>query len=240
VPLFFAAEPRTPLRVLAIIALDTVHVLRTSRPLPRSRLGELATVLDFQACTNAAWDGKPLSLQEYRAALRRLDDAGLVMQVESYLDRLRALESRRPSIGGERRSFDDARAYREEVARLSLATVAAIALDIEDIEEAIRQTDADSDLNALFRMAVQCQIVDDVLDYAADLSAGLPSYLTATESLPEALELTACSARAYGAGSRCGLALRVALRMLSGVTRFVVRRGPPTTVAVLHEQRTGV
>jgi hypothetical protein len=34
-PLFFCATPRTPLRVLGIIALDTLHVLRHSRPLPR-------------------------------------------------------------------------------------------------------------------------------------------------------------------------------------------------------------
>src|SRR5688572_28029226 len=54
-PLFFCEAPRTPLRVLAIDALDTLHVLRTSEPLPRKRISELALLLDFQACTNAAW-----------------------------------------------------------------------------------------------------------------------------------------------------------------------------------------
>ena len=35
-PLLLCATPKTPLRVLCLIALDTVHVLRTGRPLPRS------------------------------------------------------------------------------------------------------------------------------------------------------------------------------------------------------------
>ena len=49
--------------------------------------------------------------------------------VEEYLGRLRDLESRRPSIGGDHRRFDEVRLYREGVARLSLATAAAIALN---------------------------------------------------------------------------------------------------------------
>ena len=47
-PLFFRAAPKTPLRVLCIVALDTLHVLRHSQPLPRKRISELATFLDFQ------------------------------------------------------------------------------------------------------------------------------------------------------------------------------------------------
>jgi hypothetical protein len=59
-PLFFSAVPATPLRVMCIVALDTIHVLRYSRPLPRRTRIELAMFLDCQACTNAAWDRKPL------------------------------------------------------------------------------------------------------------------------------------------------------------------------------------
>ena len=55
-PRFFRASPKTPLRVLGIIALDTLRVLRTSQPLPRKRIGDLAMVLDFLGCTYAAWD----------------------------------------------------------------------------------------------------------------------------------------------------------------------------------------
>jgi hypothetical protein len=223
-PLFFAAAPGTPLRVLAILALDTVHVLRTSRPMPRPRLRELALLLDFQACTNAAWDRKRLCPEERGRALRRLTDAGLGHHVAGYLDRLRALESRRPPIGGDRRSFDDARAYREAVVRLSLATLTAVALGTDSLEAAIRETHADPEVDVLFRMAVQCQVIDDVLDYPEDLAAGLPSYLTATASLTEALELTEGAARAYAAG-RGALPLRLGLALLSGAARLLVRLG---------------
>jgi hypothetical protein len=76
-PFFFCAAPRTPLRVLCIVALNTIHVLRHSRPLPRTRCKELAAFLDFEACTNTAWDGKRLCAAEYQALRRRLDKAGL-------------------------------------------------------------------------------------------------------------------------------------------------------------------
>ena len=88
----------------------------------------MAMVLDFQACTNEAWDHKTRCQEGYRATLQRLEKAGLGKHIEEYLDRLRALEGRRPPIGGDQRNFDDVRAYREAVVRLSLATVTAIAL----------------------------------------------------------------------------------------------------------------
>ncbi len=88
-PLFFCAAPRTPLRVLCIIALDTLHVLRHSEPLPRKRINELATFLDFQACTNAAWDRKDLCEAQYRSIRQRLEKAGLGVWIEEYLGRLR-------------------------------------------------------------------------------------------------------------------------------------------------------
>ena len=95
-PLFFCAAPKTPLRVLCIIALDTLHVLRHSQPLPRKRISELATFLDFQACTNAAWDHKDLCEAEYQAIRQRLEKAGLGSWIEEYLGRLRELETTTP------------------------------------------------------------------------------------------------------------------------------------------------
>ena len=90
-PLFFRAAPKTPLRVLCIIALDTVHVLRNARRLPRKRREQLATFLDFQACTNAAWDGKDLCAAEYRTLRQRLEKAGLGLWITEYLSRLAEL-----------------------------------------------------------------------------------------------------------------------------------------------------
>jgi hypothetical protein len=227
-PLFLSAAPATPLRVLCIIALDTVHVLRHSRRLPRRRLSELATLLDFQAGTNALLDHKDLCEATYQANRRRLEEAGLGSWIEEYLGRLRELEERRPPIGGDRRRFVEVRAYREAVARLSLAMVTAIALNAERLEEGIRATQGDRDVETLFRIVMQCQIIDDVVDYTEDRAAGLPSFLTSSASLPQAIEWTAEAARSYAANSgrsagAGAFPLRMALRIVSGVTKLVVR-----------------
>ena len=222
-PLFCSATPGTPLRVLCVAALDTLHRLRHARPLPRRRISELAAFLDFQACTNAAWDHKPLREAEYAAIRRRLEETGLNVWIEEYLDRLRELERRRPSIGGDDRHFDEARVYREAVARLSLATVVAIALNARSLDEALRATDCDSEVHTLFRIAMQCQIIDDVLDYTEDVSAGLPSFLTATASLPQAIGLTDRASRTYATSGCAALPLRMALSAVSAATAVVVR-----------------
>ena len=226
-PLFFCAAPSTPLRVLCVIALDTVHMLRTARPLPRSRCKQVAAFLDFQAGTNAVWDGKDLCAPEYRALRQRLEMAGLGPWITEYLSRLRELETRRPRIGGDLQCFDDVRAYREAVARLSLATITAIALNADCLDEGIRATYCDTDVAALFRMAMQCQIIDDVVDYREDLSAGLPSFLTASASLAQAMASTAGAIGFYAARrgpSAGGVAfpLEAALHVITLATRLVV------------------
>jgi hypothetical protein len=224
VPLFFSATPGTPLRVLCVMALDTVHVLRHARPLPRSRCRQLAAFLDFQACTNAVWDGKQLCAAEYRALRQRLERLGLGGWIEEYLARVGDVETRRPSIGGDRQRFDEVRSYREAVARLSLATIAAIALNAECLDEGIRATYCDSDVAALFRMAMQCQVMDDVIDYRQDLSAGLPSFLTASASLPQAMALTSDAVGFYAArrGASAVFPLEAALHVITLATRLVV------------------
>lgn len=227
VPLFFSAAPRTPLRVLCIVALDTLHVLRHSQPLSRQRRRELATFLDFQACTNAVWDRKPLCAEEYQAQRQRLELAGLGPWIAEFVVRLRELETRRPTVGGDRRLFDAVRSYREAVVRLSLATIAAIALNADGLDEGIRATQGDGDVAALFRMAMQCQIIDDVVDYEEDLSAGLPSFLTASASLSQAVSWTAEAARSYAlvdghSAGRGVLPVRVALHLVTTVTKLVV------------------
>jgi hypothetical protein len=227
-PLFFAAVPRTPLRVLCIVALDTLYVLRHAQALPRTTRQDLATLLDFQACTNAAWDRKDRCAEERPAIRRRLESAGLGPWIEAYLDRLEELETQRPAIGGDRQRFDDVVAYREAVARLSLATVTAIALNVESLDAAIEATRRDCDLATLFHMAMLCQIVDDVMDYQEDLSLGLPSFLTASASLPESMALTARAARSYRVSNRRAsdhgvLPLRLALRALTALTMAAVR-----------------
>jgi hypothetical protein len=215
---------------LCIIALDTLHVLHHSRRLPRVRISQLATFLDFQACTNALWDRKGLCESEYQAARARLETAGLERYIDEYLRRLGELEAHRPTVAGNDRHFHEVRAYREAVARLALASVTAIALHDVCLDEALRATHCDADVETLFRIAMQCQIVDDILDYREDAAAGLPSFMTATASLPRALRLTAEAARSYGARGECSsgaavFPLRVALRVLTGAAMLAARIG---------------
>lgn len=226
-PLFLRATPRTPLRVLGVVVFDTLHALRTSQPMPRRRIGDLAMFLDLQGCANAEWDRKNVSGVEYRALRQRLVRAGLGSCVEDYLGRLEELEGRRPSIGGDHRRFDEVRLYREAVARLSIATAAAIALHGGRLEEGIRAAQDDSDVDTLVRILVQCQIIDDVLDYADDMSAGLPTYLTACASLPQSMAMTRAAVRSWAvrrgpAADAAIFPLRAALWVSTAVTTLVV------------------
>jgi hypothetical protein len=222
VPFFFRARPGTPLRVLGIVALDTLHVLRTSHPMAARRARELALFLDFQGCANAAWDHKAMSREDYRAIQDQLEVAGLGACIDGYLRRLRVLETRRPAIGGDGRRFDEVRLYREDVARLVLETAAAIALDPEPVADEMPETVSDGDVDALVRILLQCQIIDDVLDYDEDRSGGLPSYLTACASLPESLELTAAATRGYATSVSAIFPLRLALIAATLAARAVV------------------
>ncbi len=224
-PLVLCEAPATPLRILCIAALDTIHVLRHARPLSRQRRRELGTLLDFQACTNAMWDRKPLCATDYHALRQRLEAAGLGRWATEYLTRLSELETRRPSVGGDRRRFDEVRSYREAVVRLSLGIIAAVALNTECLDDAIRSTYCERDLAALFRMAMQCQIIDDVVDYGDDLSAELPSFLTASASMPQAIAWASDAVRSYGARPAAGggaFPLEATLSVLTVVATLVV------------------
>jgi hypothetical protein len=225
-PLFVSASPRTPLRALCVIALDTIHVLRHADPLSSRRRQEVSALLDFQACTNAVWDRKPLCAADYQALRAQLEQAGLGAWLTGYLGRLRELETHRPAIDRDGRCFDEVRAYRESVVRLSLATVAGVALNARCLDDALRATH-DDDLAALCAMAMQCQIIDDVLDYRSDRAAGLPSFLTASRSRAEAIAVTADAVRTYGAargrsGGAALLPLEAALLAVTAVTKLVV------------------
>lgn len=241
-PMFVRATPKTPLRVLGVVAFDTLHVLRTSRPLSPTRALQLATFLDFEGCANAEWDHKRLCRAECRLIRERLEDAGLGACIDEYLSRLRQLESTRPTPGGDQDTFAEVREYRAAVARLSLSTAAAIALNV-DCRPAHLNAPLDDDVETLFLILMLCQIVDDVLDYDEDVAAGLPSFLTAPASLTDALDWTAETVRAYASPTRQAasivLPFRVALRLFALAARLVIviSRGAHQTVKTHAPQR---
>jgi hypothetical protein len=229
-PLFFSARPKTPLRVLCIMAFDTLHMLRHAKPLPMPKLKMLAALLDFAACANAAFDNKDCCRQECRVTLQLLEEAGIRSSVVEYLRRLRDLESRRPLPGSGDWQFQKVGLYREAVVRLSLAMVATTSNCTQGLDEGIRATYRDAGLNILFRIVMQCQIIDDVLDCTKDRSAGLPSFLTSLESLPQAFERTRLVAIGYADDRdlpRTGdlLPLRSALLLVSTCTKLILVLG---------------
>ena len=229
-PLFVSCRPRTPLRVLCIMAFDTLHMLRQAKSLPMPKLRVLAALLDFGACANAAFDHKQCCRHECREALQLLEDAGIRSTLDEYLRTLGDLERRRPLPGGDYRQFQKVVLYREAVMRLSLGMAAATANVSQCLDDGIRATACDADLKILFRIAMQCQIIDDVLDYSQDLSAGLPSFLTASTSLPQAFELTRLAALGYADDRDLPrtpkvFPLRSALFLVSTCTKLVIVLG---------------
>jgi hypothetical protein len=229
-PLFLSARPKTPLRVLCVMAFDTLHMLRNSKRLPVPKLRMLSALLDFGACANAAFDHKNFCRKEFRATRQMLQDAGIRPAMVEFIRRLRELERRRPSPGGDHWQFQKVGSYRESVVRLSLGMVFTTATDNQCLDDGIRATYCDEFLEILFRIVMQCQIIDDVLDYAKDVSAGLPSFLTASKSLPQAFELTRLAALGYADDRdlpRSGdvYPLRLALMLVSACAKLVILLG---------------
>jgi hypothetical protein len=225
IPIFFRARPRTPLRVLCLMAFDTLHVLRHSRRLAAQRLELLATLLDFGASANDFFDAKKFDRQEYRRTRQILAAADLTEPVDEYVKKLRELERHRPMPGGDDRSHRDVRSYREAVVRLSLGIVDTVANDRRSVEYGILRTHHDDGLNMLFRLVMLCQIIDDVLDWSKDVATGVPSFTTGHDSPSQAIELTRLAADAYcenlPAASHL-FPLRVALHGLSLPTRLML------------------
>jgi hypothetical protein len=226
-PLFVSARPKTPLRVLCIMAFDTLHVLRRGRPLPQLKRQALAALLDFGACANAAVDHKAFCQHDCRTAFAVLNEAGMRSSVAEYFGRLWELEKSRPAPCGDSSRFQKVREYREAVVRLSLGMVATAADGTRSLDEGIRATDCDTALNLLFRIVMQCQIIDDVWDYAKDSAGGLPSFLTACTSLPEACTLTRFAAAGYADNRHLPrtaetFPLRMALVLVSACARLAI------------------
>lgn len=229
-PLFIAARPKSPLRVLCIVAFDTLHVLRTSKRLPVQRIRMLAALLDFGASANAAFDRKKFCPDEFRCTHQLLEEAGIGPTVDEYWRRIQELERRRPCPGGNRLSSQRVRTYREDVVRLSLGALTTTAFGHDCLDDGILALRVEDDLGVLFRIVMQCQIIDDVVDYSKDVSAGLPGFLTASESLLESFELTCVATRYYArhpglARSGKEFPFRIALFAVSAIAKLLIHLG---------------
>lgn len=239
-PFFVARRPQTPLRVLCLMAFDTVHVLRYSSRLSCRKLRDVSSLLDFGACLNDCFDGSGFSLQGYLASRQALERSQNGPLIADYTRRLAEFEAQRPPPGGDDGRHRSVQEYRESVVRLSLGTIAGMTLKDVSITNGVRATHCDEDLELLFRIVMLCQIIDDVLDFSTDSANGVPSFLTAHASPSQSLTLTSRSAAQYAdvAGSQspphllpfraalCGVSAVASASLMVGRWRLK-RRGEP-------------
>ncbi len=202
-PLFFAANPGTPLRVLCIIAFDLVFSLRNARGLSKRCISNLALFLDFGACLNAAMDGKRFCPAEFRKLQGSLENARLGHTANDYLRSIQQLELKRPVAFRDHLQSEDTLRYRENIVGLNLTFLALLSLECGSLEQCLKATHADHDLSLLFRIVMQCQIIDDVFDYSKDVRQRLPGFLTASARLGESFDMTWNAARRYASGHSC-------------------------------------
>jgi len=224
--LALSGAPRTPLRILCVAALDLAAQTAGRPPLSRERRRSIGSFLDYAAGLNALLDHKPAAARNSAPDETRLGDRGLGALAAEYRRRLTSIECRRPQPGGDANRFLQIQSYRESVVRLALGGAAAITWDAEDLDAGVALVDGDRDLRRAWRLAMLCQLADDLLDYRADLRVGLPSFLTACRSPRQSLALTVDAAESYlrpvaeppgSGGGPLGLAMRLAgplLRLL--------------------------
>jgi hypothetical protein len=85
-------------------------------------------------------------------------------------------------------------------------------------------------LEILFRIVMQCQIIDDVFDYSKDVARGLPGFLTASSELIDTFQLTSHATHHYAnvhftSKDRPLFALRIALMAVSIIAKTMIMLG---------------
>ncbi|MEZ6033692.1 MAG: hypothetical protein R3C17_11400 [Planctomycetaceae bacterium] len=88
----------------------------------------------------------------------------------------------------------------------------------------------DEGFQLLFRIAMQCQIIDDVMDFGRDCAQRLPGFLTASEASRESFELTYDATRCYASNggtsqTRSLFPLRCALLVVSEFANLLITLG---------------
>jgi hypothetical protein len=111
-------------------------------------------------------------------------------------------KSRRPASAAIARRFDEVRSYREAVARLCVGNRGAIALDAGCADRQTHPAPATTPIvETLVRISAAVPDHRRRGGLRRRCVRGLPSFLTATASLSQAMDLTAAAARSYGANA---------------------------------------
>lgn len=166
-PWWFRSTPGTPLRCLCLAALDFVYRMEFQRPLPSDSYRQLAEFLLFAAQQNRILDNKSNEQIPFETKAYSI----------SYANELIEIETNRPKMGSDRFNPGCIQAYREQVVALALKHSFAITFGDRDWA---RQSSAVSQLyfDLLFRIAMLCQLADDLIDHRRDHAMNLPSFAT--------------------------------------------------------------
>jgi hypothetical protein len=166
-PWWFRSKPGTPLRCLCLAALDFVYRMEFGRPLPRRSYLQLADFLLFAAQQNRILDNK--SNEQIRINSKS--------NFSAYEKELVEIETNRPEKGSDRFNANGIQAYREQVIALALKHSFAIMFCDHDWSRG-RSDSSHLYFDWLFRIAMLCQLADDLIDHRRDLAMNLPSFAT--------------------------------------------------------------
>jgi hypothetical protein len=177
-------RPKTLLRSLCIAAFDFAARVQGQR-LGREKRKTLARLLDLGALINDHFDQHQFHDRSYRR-LRKLltTDANLRALYLAYFRELRRAERNRPQLRmpSQPGLLDRTAQYREDVVRLSLSALAAIAIDPSsraDFNDPRQLAAEDPCLPYLFALVMLLQLCDDLIDWRNDWRDRLPSFATA-------------------------------------------------------------
>jgi hypothetical protein len=177
-------RPKTVLRSLCVAAFDFAARMN-GRPLGREERRTLACFLDLGALVNDHFDQHRFRDLSYRRLRRRLTaEKDVRAAYLVYFRQLRRVERGRPQLRLPCRAtmLEQTAAYREDVVRLSLAALAAIALGRPQgvaSGGAWQSAADDPSLSHLFPLVMLLQLCDDLLDWRGDWRDRLPSFATA-------------------------------------------------------------
>jgi len=175
---FFATKrPGTPLRVASVIAIDAVLRGR-GKSLKSAQRRAVIEAMELGALLNDRFDGDLYPAQALRSAVSWFRNSSSRELVKNYAKLLRLYERGRPQ---REEGLAAITSYRENVNRLSLAMLWALASDTS-LEAAQREIHSDNSLQLLFRIIMQCQLIDDVLDIRKDRLQRLPSFATTRDA----------------------------------------------------------
>jgi len=221
---FFAARlPGTPLRVLLLIACDAALRAR-GIIMTADRRKAVIEAMELGALLNDRFDGDPYNTDALRARVSWFAHSAHREVVWNYAKRLRRLERTRPDPGD---CAAVVKCYRENVNRVSLAALWALA-SARTLAAAELEIECEADLHLLFKIVMQTQLIDDLLDVRHDRARGLPSFAAGADvTAASLLELVSVYSDLTPIQLDRSFCLRVALKIVAASAWILIALRTP-------------